>query len=56
MSGRGAQTKNIPSHPIVVDHPYTENTIVNTTTTSGKEGKIKLLSIMIDKIKLLFTK
>ena len=23
MSGRGAHTKNIPSHPIVVYHPYT---------------------------------
>ncbi len=29
-SGRGAHTKNIPSHPIVVYH---EHTIVNTTTT-----------------------
>ena len=23
MSGRGAHTKNIPSHPIVAFHPYT---------------------------------
>ncbi len=33
MSGRGAHTKNIPKHPIVLFHPYNENTIVNTTTT-----------------------
>ena len=32
MPGRGAQTKNIPWHPIVVYHPKHENTIVNTTT------------------------
>ena len=33
MSGRGAHTKNIPSHPRVVYHPYNYITIVITTTT-----------------------
>ncbi len=38
MSGRGAHTENIPSHPLIVNHPHTihENTIVNTTTTKEK--------------------
>ena len=36
---RGAHTKNIPSHPIVVYLiPIYENTTVNTTTKFIKEG------------------
>ena len=33
--GRGAHTKIIPSHPLVVNIPIHENTIVNTTTTNS---------------------
>ncbi len=37
MSGRGAYTKNLPSHPIFVI-PLQENTIVNMTTNMFEEN------------------